>query len=292
MFEYYAYHTRILSEIRLRLPQSKFGEKSSEDHQPVYIRLGSVPESKKPGADCAVGRVDGVLRVSVQAGRVITIEPTSHSDGNLELIRSIAQSELIAAALRQRGLLVLHASCVANESGAIAFVGFSGWGKSTLAIRFLREGYRLLSDDVLPICTRKCPPLAYPSHPFVKAKEDTLAKSNKNREKWPKDRFSGKSEVPFIEEFSNQKRKMKKAYIIEEEFREENEVCAMKKTEQIFEIMKHTWANSLISSPKHKKEHLKMSKKLSKKVDLKVLRRKKSMEDMSSVLEVVKKDTN
>jgi hypothetical protein len=181
---------------------------------------------------------------------------------------------------------------VANESGAIAFVGFSGWGKSTLAIRFLQEGYRLLSDDVLPICTRKGPPLAYPSHPFVKAKEDTLAKSNKNREKWPKDRFSGKSEIPFIEEFSNQKRKIKKAYIIEGEFREENEVCAMKKTEQIFEVMKHTWANSLISSPKYKKEHLNMSKNLSKQVDLKVLSRKKSMEDISSVLEVVKKDTN
>lgn len=290
MFEYYAYHTRILSEIRLRLPQSKFGRKSSEDDRPVYIRLGSVPESKKPGADCAVGRLDGVLRVSVQAGRVITIEPTSHSGGNVELIRSIAQSELIAAALRQRGLLVLHASCVANGSGAIAFVGFSGWGKSTLAIRFLQEGYRLLSDDVLPICIKKCPPVVYPSHPSVKAKEDSLLGFKEDNKSYPKNKLSGKSEIPFTKEFSYQKRKISKVYIIEEEFRKKTEVREMERPEQIFEVMKHTWANSLFSSPEERKKHLKMSKKLSKKVDLKVLSRKKSIEELRSVIEAVKRD--
>ena len=290
MFEYYAYHTRILSEIRLRLPQSKLGRRSSEQDRPVYIRLGSVPEDRKPGADCAMGCVDGVLRVSVQAGRIITIEPASQSGGNLELIRTITQSELIAAALRQRGLLVLHASCVANGSGAIAFVGFSGWGKSTLAIRFLQEGYRLLSDDVLPICTKKRPPVAYPSHPFVKAKEDTLIESEKSKKKYQKNELSGKSEIPFIEEFSVRKREIIKIYIIEEEFKKKNEVQKIKNSEQIFELMKHTWANSLVSSPEDRKEHLKLSKKLSQKIDVKVLSRRKSIENLKSVIEVVKKD--
>ncbi len=290
MFEYYAYHTRILSEIRLRLPQLKFGRRSSEQDRPVYIRLGSVPEDRKPGADCAMGCVDGVLRVSVQAGRIITIEPTSDSGGNLELIRTITQSELIAAALRQRGLLVLHASCVANGSGAIAFVGFSGWGKSTLAIRFLQKGYRLLSDDVLPICTKNCPPLAYPSHPFVKAKEYTLMESNKDKKKHSKNKVSGKSEIPFIEEFSGQKRKIRKIYIIEGKFRKKSEVRIMENSEQIFEVMKHTWANSLVSRPEDRKKHLKMSKELSQKTDVKVLSRRKSIENLKSVIEVVKKD--
>jgi hypothetical protein len=46
---------------------------------------------------------------------------------------------------------VLHASAVGLPSGAVAFVGEKGAGKSTAAGAFLARGYPLLTDDVLPV---------------------------------------------------------------------------------------------------------------------------------------------
>jgi hypothetical protein len=55
----------------------------------------------------------------------------------------------LAAVLR--GMEVLHASAVALEGRAVAFLGRSGAGKSTLAGRLLRGGARLVTDDVLAL---------------------------------------------------------------------------------------------------------------------------------------------
>jgi hypothetical protein len=56
-------------------------------------------------------------------------------------------------ALAARGIYCLHASAVRTPRGAIAFLGESGQGKSTLA-RFLAEtvpGCVRLADDILPV---------------------------------------------------------------------------------------------------------------------------------------------
>jgi hypothetical protein len=67
------------------------------------------------------------------------------------LIRVVAAGALIAVHLRLRQQLVLHASAVRVGDGAIAFVGASGMGKSTLAAALCREGHELVSDDVLRV---------------------------------------------------------------------------------------------------------------------------------------------
>jgi len=51
--------------------------------------------------------------------------------------------------LNRRGEMVFHAACVEIEERAIAFLGESGMGKSTLASHFATTGYRFLSDDGL-----------------------------------------------------------------------------------------------------------------------------------------------
>jgi hypothetical protein len=42
---------------------------------------------------------------------------------------------------------IFHASFVSKEQQGIAFVGNSGWGKSTLATAFQKTGYTILTDD-------------------------------------------------------------------------------------------------------------------------------------------------
>jgi hypothetical protein len=51
--------------------------------------------------------------------------------------------------LQARGHELLHASAVAMPSGAIAFCGSSGVGKSTLAYGFSRRGHPPIADDAL-----------------------------------------------------------------------------------------------------------------------------------------------
>jgi len=61
----------------------------------------------------------------------------------------LAQVLPLAAVLR--GMDVLHASAVALNGRAVAFLGSSGVGKTTLASRLVARGARLVTDDVLAV---------------------------------------------------------------------------------------------------------------------------------------------
>ena len=61
----------------------------------------------------------------------------------------LAQVLPLAAVLR--GTHVLHASAVALAGRAVAFMGRSGVGKTTLAGRIVAHGARLMTDDVLAV---------------------------------------------------------------------------------------------------------------------------------------------
>ena len=61
----------------------------------------------------------------------------------------IAQALPFAAVLH--GLEVLHASAVARNGEAVAFLGRSGSGKTSLALSLCRRGAEFLTDDVLAL---------------------------------------------------------------------------------------------------------------------------------------------
>jgi hypothetical protein len=56
--------------------------------------------------------------------------------------------------LARRGFTVLHATAVDLGGAAVAFVGRSGAGKSTMAMSFVAAGARLMADDCLVLDTR------------------------------------------------------------------------------------------------------------------------------------------
>ncbi|MGH3991396.1 MAG: hypothetical protein ACRDSN_02920, partial [Pseudonocardiaceae bacterium] len=67
------------------------------------------------------------------------------------LIAVLAAGALIAVHLKLRDELVMHASAVQLDGRALAFVGASGMGKSTLAAALCRNGCGLVADDVLRV---------------------------------------------------------------------------------------------------------------------------------------------
>jgi hypothetical protein len=91
-----------------------------------------------------------------------------------ETIQHLLLDQIIPLLLSDNNL-VLHASAVvADGTGAVAFLGPTGTGKSTVAASFCAAGARLLADDALQVVRRRTQTLALPSYPGLRLWPDTL----------------------------------------------------------------------------------------------------------------------
>ena len=84
--------------------------------------------------------------ISSDGSRVTSRPVQGLPDGTIE---HIYRNQVVPLALSRAGHLVIHASAVENGRGAVAFVGESGRGKSTLAAAFAARGHAFLCDDGL-----------------------------------------------------------------------------------------------------------------------------------------------
>lgn len=112
----------------------------------------------------------GACHVSAD-GRIVTVAPIEDCD--LKALGLFLLGQVLAFVLHRLGCPSLHASAVVTPHGGVAFVGDSGHGKSTLAGAFLSAGYKLLTDDVLPIRSVGGAILAGPGVPFMKLWDKT-----------------------------------------------------------------------------------------------------------------------
>ena len=88
--------------------------------------------------------------VSFHFGNQGRIDCVIGPEGNLAILRHTLVQQAIPRWLAHHGKLIVHASAVIMPNGgAVAFVGDSGFGKSTLARHGVAEGARLLADDSL-----------------------------------------------------------------------------------------------------------------------------------------------
>lgn len=70
--------------------------------------------------------------------------------------------------------IVLHAGTASCAEGAVAFVGPSGRGKSTLTASLCERGWQLLADDCLRLEQRADHYWAHPSYPAIRLWPDSL----------------------------------------------------------------------------------------------------------------------
>jgi hypothetical protein len=73
------------------------------------------------------------------------------------------------------GLPFLHASAVADDTGAVAIAGASGSGKSTTALSCLAGGLRLIGDDACAVLLEPSP-IAFSVYGRAKLELDSLAR--------------------------------------------------------------------------------------------------------------------
>ena len=103
-------------------------------------------------------------------GRVACVPDTGVDDST---VRHLLLDQVVPHILALDGSLVLHASAVAVGEGAVAFVGHTGAGKSSLAASFASRGFPLLSDDFLLLREHAHGFLAVPSYPGLRVWPDS-----------------------------------------------------------------------------------------------------------------------
>lgn len=118
-----------LSELWIQM-EAEYGKYTVKEHRIIF-------------------QVPNVAIFCILEGKKIIISPAVGSD--MDEIRLYILGSCMGALLLQRKVLPLHGSAVAIDGKAYAIVGESGAGKSTLASALLKEGYQLLSDDVIAV---------------------------------------------------------------------------------------------------------------------------------------------
>lgn len=110
------------------------------------------------------------FEVSADGAQVTGAPAPGVSAGTLE---HLYLNQVLPMALSMQGALVYHGSAVALAGGAIAFLGASGRGKSTLATAFAVKNHGFLTDDALILKQDRNCYLVHPSHPSVRLWEDS-----------------------------------------------------------------------------------------------------------------------
>lgn len=88
-------------------------------------------------------------------------------------IQHLYLNQVLPLAYSRQYKLILHASAVEVEQSAVAFLGESGRGKSTLAASFSTSGHRFLTDDGLHVENSQNGYLVQPSHPSIRLWDDS-----------------------------------------------------------------------------------------------------------------------
>ena len=171
MYNYSVYGLGISSELELPelLPSDEMGE--------VEIRLlySNQADVTAPinSNFLKVGKTEAVLAIKsfgtivIRSGKEISIYTNPKT--NQLLLKRYIIGTVLAILLYQRGNLVLHASAIEINNRAIAFLGESGAGKSSIAAAFRSWGYGVISDDVSAIGFREDgTPIVYPGFPLLK----------------------------------------------------------------------------------------------------------------------------
>ncbi len=127
---------------------------------------------------------DGTTFVVSQLGTQIWA--TWPDELTLEDTATYLLGPILGFVLRLRGTVCLHASAIAIDDRVVVLVGAAGAGKSTTAAAFARQGYPVLSDDVVPLIDRGDTFWVQSAYPRIRLWETSVMALYGDREALPR----------------------------------------------------------------------------------------------------------
>ncbi|MDF0727754.1 aldolase [Cytobacillus sp. S13-E01] len=213
----------------------------------------------------------------IEKGKRIIYKPIINAD--MDLIRLYILGTCMGILLMQRKIIPLHGSAVVIEGKVYAFVGDSGAGKSTLASAFIKSGYQLISDDIVPISlSDENLPIVTPSYPQQKLWHDSLKKlkidSSNYRSIYGRE---NKFCVPVSNTFCTRSLPLGGIFeLIKDEVINRVEINSIQKLERLSTLFRNTYRNFLIPEMGLTEWHFNSSTKILNDIDFYRLNRPSS----------------
>jgi hypothetical protein len=295
VFSYLAYGLCV--HAAMPLPELAAGDAKGEGREAkgeVSIRFGCVdhPLLKNPDESYAHLRHapqedylfwQEVGSFLVQGGHTIIVDPSRELDETT--LRLFLLGPVMSVLLSQRGHLVLHASAVAVDDGAILFLGNRGWGKSTMAAALHARGHALVTDDVAVLGNEESYPMVFPAFPQLKLWPKTLVSLGEDPEKLPQIHARLKKRArPVEHNFSPASLPLKRIYVLGKG--KAPEILPLPRQDALAELVRHTWGSLDVGSSAH---FLKCASIVGK-VTICRLRRQKSLSQLPEVAQLIEED--
>lgn len=283
MYCYSAYQLCLHSEIPLS------GLPIAEGDPDVIIRLSDPKEQPKPENNSSkqdiFGQLAGIGKCRFSRGRLITFTPfegVTH-----DMISPNILGGCMSVILRQRGFLVLHASSVAIQGRVVAFLGHSGWGKSTLAAALHSYGYSVITDDVLAINLEDVEnPKVIPSFPQCKLSPQAAEALGKDpaslKELYA---HSGKRAYNFQTGFQKEQLPLHSLYLLSRG--ESHSITPLNFADTFAYLVSHSRAMDILQDTQSLRTHFQQCTQLLKQISYYRFTRKPGLEELPDLVRMV-----
>ena len=294
MFHYNAFGLEISSEIEL--PGMIKGSLKPD----VIIKIGSVNLPSSADVDEGPNYLvegdnvylwwDDIGQVQISDGKTVVVSPIANLDGSDGVnIIPFLLGPIMAILLHQRGFLVLHGSSVRRNNSAIAFLGHRGNGKSTTAINLYKNGYPLVTDDILAVkFSEEGLPVVYPGYPHVRLGKDSYEHVKDDTGiLTPLKTIVGKIFCDASYGFSTKPVILEKIYVIEKA--DEMGISVLKSQENLIDLIRHSVANRIFQKSAQK-ENLRACAQLVNNVNIHRLEIAHSFNNIPELIRIIEND--
>jgi hypothetical protein len=287
MNSYLAYGLNIDSDINL----SNLAKGSSSPD--VEVRRGIVnPPREADGQAVWTTRSDFYMRLNgsgtlqVSHGRSIVVDADNADDRTAALW---VLGPAMGVLLQQRGVLVLHASAVTMDGGVVAFLGHSGWGKSTMAAAMVKQGASAFCDDLVAVTMQRSIPTAYPGYPILKLGLDSGEMLGfENSDLSPVSHDDDRRQIAVAGSDPTVALPLARVYVLAEG--DQPEVESLKPQDAIVELIRHSYASPFIAASGLSTNHLKSCAELVGRLPIRRIRRPRRLDLIHAVAELVRLD--
>lgn len=172
----------LVIESAFPIPSLKELDAGEPDVRIVPAMLRGVVDTKAPrtSENCNIILTLSETLFRVTGGDLIEADV---AEGDTEgFIAMYLMGSCMGAIMTQRGYMLLHGSCVTDGRRSILITGDSGAGKSTLAAEFLKNGWKLITDDVTAVFDVDGTPMVQSSYPSQKLWQDAMDRYEKTDE--------------------------------------------------------------------------------------------------------------